>query len=166
MRSHYRSSERLMAAGWLLAIAGVGGAATTMAQEHVDSPHRHDGQTQELPDVAQSALFATDAPLRAGMARVRNAVAANVPDHRQRGLSREQAAALASEIEQSVSYLFANCRLEPAADAALHGLLAQLLQGAAALRRDPSADDGMPAVLAALERYPRSFLDTQWQALP
>ncbi|MGD9582952.1 MAG: hypothetical protein AB7V26_04670 [Lysobacterales bacterium] len=42
----------------------------------------------------------------------------------------------------------------------------QLLQGAAALRRDPAADDGMPAVLAALASYSRLFLDAQWQALP
>ena len=166
MTSRYRSSGRLRGAGWLFAIAGVGSAAIAMAQEHVDSPHRHDRQTRELPDTAQSAPFATDAPLRAGMARVRNAVAANVPDYRQRGLSGEQATALASEIEQSVGYLFANCQLEPAADAALHGLLAQLLQGAAALRRDPAADDGMPSVLAALASYPRLFLDTQWQTLP
>src|SRR3546814_11665123 len=76
------------------------------------------------------------------MASSGNVVAANMRDDRRRGLSREQATALASEIEQSVNYLFANCRLEPAADAALHGLLAQLLQGAAALRRDPAADDG------------------------
>src|SRR3546814_4178794 len=97
------------------------------------------------------------------MASSGNVVAANMRDDRRRGLSREQATALASEIEQSVNYLFANCRLEPAADAALHGLLAQLLQGAAALRRDPAADDGMPVVLAALASYPRLFLDTQWQ---
>lgn len=165
MTSRNRSNGRLLAAGWLFAIAGIGSAAITTAQEHVDSPHRHDRQTQELPDTAPSAPFATDAPLRAGMARIRNAVTANMPDYRQRGLSRDQATALASEIEQSVDYLFANCRLEPAADAALHGLLAQLLQGAAALRRDPAADDGMPAVLAALERYPRMFLDTQWQVV-
>lgn len=166
MTSRYRSGGGLMAAGWLFAIAGAGSATITMAQEHVESPHRHDGQGRGLPDTAQSALFTTDAPLRAGMARVRTAVAAIVPDYRQRGLSREQATALASEIEQSVNYLFANCRLEPAADASLHGLLAPLLQGAAALRRDPAADDGMPPVLAALESYPRLFLDTQWQVVP
>ncbi|MGE3298455.1 MAG: hypothetical protein AB7I68_14035 [Porticoccaceae bacterium] len=166
MTSHYRSNGRLLAAGWLFAIAGVGSAASTTAQEQVDSPHRHDRQERESPETAQSTPFATDAPLRAGMARIRNAVAANRPDDRQRGLSREQATALASEIEQSVNYLFANCRLEPAADAALHGLLAQLLQGAAALRRDPAAEDGIPAVLAALASYPRLFLDAQWQALP
>ncbi len=166
MTSRYRSGGRLMAAVWLFAIAGVGSAAITMAQEHVESPHRHDAQGRGLPVTAQSTPFATDAPLRAGMARVRTAVAAIVADYRQRGLSREQATTLASEIEQSVSYLFVNCRLEPAADAALHGLLAQLLQGAAALRRDPAADDGMPPVLAALERYPRLFLDTQWPVLP
>lgn len=48
MTSRYRRSGWLLATGSLLAITGVGSVAITTAQEHVDSPHRHDGQTHEL----------------------------------------------------------------------------------------------------------------------
>src|SRR3546814_18971472 len=80
MTSRYRSNGRLLAAGWLFAIAGIGSAAVTTAQEHVDTPHRHDRQERESPETAQSAPFATDAPLRSGMARIRNGVEANMPE--------------------------------------------------------------------------------------
>lgn len=107
--------------------------------------------------------WATDAPLRDGMRRVRQAVQAL--DHSLHGHpSAAQTANAGSQIEGAVNGMIANCKLDPDADAALHGLLAKFLVGANAAH----TGQGLPAALAdmqaALKQYPELFDDPTWNA--
>ena len=105
--------------------------------------------------------WATDAPLRRGMAEIRAAV--DALRHYEHGhLGPAQAATLATAIETQVAYLVANCRLEPQADAALHAIIARLLQGAAALKVDPQDTAALATLRQALQEYPRQFDDPGW----
>ncbi|MEO7477997.1 MAG: DnrO protein, partial [Lysobacteraceae bacterium] len=82
-----------------------------------------------------------DAPLKAGMARVR--IASDGLMHMQHGhLDQNKVRALADGITAAVNYMFANCKLDPAPDAALHPLLAKLLADAQALQQHPT--DSIP----------------------
>lgn len=129
-----------------------------VAQDHA-SHHA----TTTTPATASARRWATDAPLRSGMAEIRAAVAALEHDeHGQPGP--EQASALAARVETRVAYLVANCKLEPQADAALHAIIARLLQGAAALKADPTDRVAVATLRQALQDYPRQFDDPGWAA--
>lgn len=105
------------------------------------------------PPPPAAARWQADAPLRAGMARVRAATDAL----EQGGQGRAQVLALADEIESAVKSMIAQCKLEPAADAALHPLLARLLVASQALRDAPEAPAPLAELRAILAGYEQLF---------
>ena len=110
---------------------------------------------------APAVRWQADEPLSRGMQRVRNATQAL--SHGAHGhLDPAQVQAIARELDAAVRDMFAQCRLEPEPDAALHPMLASVLQASARLaegRFDPKALAWLEAVLA---RYPRLFEDAAW----
>ncbi len=97
-----------------------------------------------------------DASLQAGMARVRTA--SDALEHLQHGhLDARQVRALADEITEAVNYMFANCRLDPAPDAALHPLLAKLLTDSQALQQHPTDSIPVFQIRDVLARYAELF---------
>jgi hypothetical protein len=55
--------------------------------------------------------------------------------------------------------MFANCKLDPEPDHALHDILARLMSGARALHAMPADPTPVASMRAALEDYPRLFDD-------
>lgn len=103
--------------------------------------------------------FAADDALRTGMAGIRNAVA--VLAHHEAGhLGAQQVLEQSGAIETQVDYLIANCRLEPQADATLHGIISHLLGATRALHDDPADAAPVAALRAALEEYSKRFDET------
>ena len=94
--------------------------------------------------------WATDEALRTGMQRIHAAVQQNNPD-------------LAKTTRQQVDYLITNCKLEPDADATLHGIIALLLAGADVLEKEPANTAGMETIRHALQQYPQYFDHPGWQ---
>lgn len=129
---------------------------------HYDSHAAHAGDAAPAqPQLDDGKPWATDAPLREGMARIRDAVAladAQAP------LTGDSAAALADAVEEQVAFLIANCELEPAADATLHVLIARMLSAASMLRADPASAEGLPRLREVLHDYPRYFDHPGWPA--
>src|SRR3546814_16854299 len=78
----------------------------------------------DFPVPGNHVKWTPDAPLVEGMSRVRTAL---------EGLESEShpddaaVAALATDIDSAVEYMFANCQLPPAPDVALHAVLARLM---------------------------------------
>lgn len=110
------------------------------------------------------APWRADEPLSRGMARVRAATLAL--EHAGHGhLDPTQVRGIAGDLRAATQAMFAECRLEPAPDAALHPLLAAVLDAAARLEEgfDPGALASLQAVLA---RYPRLFDDPAWSPPP
>ena len=122
-------------------------------------PAGHDEHATQALALNNGARWATDAPLREGMRRIRGAVA---HARAQGGFTPEAAAALAKSVRGDVAFLVANCKLEPRADATLHVLIGEMLGGAAALERDPASSVGMSQVLEALREYPNYFDHAGW----
>ena len=130
--------------------------------------HAQDGHEHHAPAVAASQQtpaqqYATDAPLRKGMAQIRTAV--DALGHYERGhMGAEQAVTSATTIQEQIAYLVANCKLEPEADAALHGIIAKLGAGAQALKTNPANLAAIPPMREALADYRRTFNDPAFDA--
>lgn len=144
-------------------------APPAQAQSAHDAHAAHSHATQAQPDVAPAQRWATDAPLRDGMRRIRQAVQAL--DHYEHGhLDAVQAGNTAKLIDDAVNGMIAACKLKPDADAALHGLLVKFLAGSRAVRESGQADSRQAPAAAiadmrvALARYPQLFDDPGWKA--
>jgi hypothetical protein len=107
---------------------------------------------------AAAARFVADEPLSRGMARVR--AATDLLAHAAMGhMDATQVKAQAAELKSAVDTMFAECKLEPAADAAVHPLLARVLTASAAMadgEYDAAAHADLKAVLV---RYAELFDD-------
>jgi hypothetical protein len=133
--------------------AMVATAAPTQGHAHHAPP-----PSAEQAKQAPAQRWATDAPLREGMHGIRTAVEALA--HYEMGhMGPEQAAGLAADIQSHVRDIIANCKLAPEADAALHAIIAPLMQNAAALQADPKKLEAIPPMRDALAEYARLFDD-------
>lgn len=144
--------DRSLAAGALSLV--LGGALLTAQPAHAQ--HEHEAHATTGLTLNDGARWATDEPLRIGMQRIRDAVAPAIVAG-PHSLSKDGATALAVAVREQVSYLVANCKLEPKADVVLHVLIAELLGGAEALERDPHAEGGLPRIEQALRQYREYF---------
>jgi hypothetical protein len=106
------------------------------------------------PMPAGHVPWTPDAPLVEGMSRVRTALAAleGKPDA-------ATVQARATDVDEAVKYMFANCKLESAPDAALHSVLARLMIGSQALHADPANTAPAADMHAAVAEYERLFAD-------
>ncbi|HCJ28562.1 MAG TPA: DnrO protein [Pseudomonas sp.] len=123
--------------------------------------HDHDGHTA-VASAVSDRQWPTDAALREGMTRLRKAADTALPNDPARPIGASQAMQLQADVEENVSFLIANCELPEQADAALHGLLADLLKGAKALAEPAERAQGAHRILATLNRYPEVFAPPHW----
>lgn len=151
----------------LLATIGLslGLAATALAAtEPATHQHGHGAAPAELT-LNAGQKWTTDAPLRSGMEHIRNALAAALPDIHRNTLSDTQYAALANTVSGEVHGIVVNCKLEPQADAQLHLIIADMLQGVEAMAgKTPqsSRQEGAVQVVGALEKYSAFFDHPHW----
>ncbi|MDX1368856.1 DnrO protein [Pseudomonas sp.] len=125
--------------------------------------HQH-GANAHLPLPPPGQKWATDQPLREGMAHIRTAVEQALPTT-QTPIGVTQASELALTIEAEVASMISHCALPEQADATLHGLFGELLQGSEALQANGDPEQAMLRVVTTLNRYPHLFDDPAWQTL-
>ena len=146
-----------------LVFAGAGAHA-----QHEEHSHAHDSTTAAIVNLKLdgSAKWPTDASLRKGMAGIHAAFAADHPAIHAGKETDAQYEALAGTIEAQVNSIVADCKLPPAADANLHYVVADLLQGVSLMRgEDPkyTRHDGAALVHGALRAYGQYFDDPDWK---
>ncbi|WP_036134677.1 hypothetical protein [Luteimonas mephitis] len=130
-----------------------------LAQEHAGHAHAHEhASAPAAAQPAQGQRWATDADLRAGMGRIRAKVD-ELRHHEMGHMGDTRAAALAEGIGGDISWIVANCKLEPAADAALHPIIGKLAMNASALKSSPSDVAPIASMREALADYTRLFDD-------
>lgn len=142
-------------------------APFAMAQSGHDAhTHGHDTQAAAVAEKVPAAAkrWAVDVPLQTGMGKIRTAVE-SLAHHEMGHLDTKQVVMLATEIDTQVQYLIANCKLDPAADNALHGIIGPLLAGAKALKDKPADAAPVAALRSVLHDYPRYFDDPTWLPL-
>jgi len=131
-------------------------AAATRADahdaEHADAATHAAGADFVVP--ANHEPWTPDAPLVDGMSRVRTALA-DLQAHPQPAT----VVARAADIDTAIQYMFANCKLEPEPDSALHAVLARLMIGTQALHANPADFAPVPDMQAAVANYEQLFDD-------
>jgi len=151
------ASLTLLAAAPNLALAQAG------HQQH--EMHGSGGAVAQL-QLKDGQKWQTEASLREGMASIRAAFDADHPAIHAGKQTDAQYATLAAHIDQQVKSIVASCHLPADADASLHLVIADLLQGVALMRgEDPqrSRHDGAARVHGALKAYGQYFDDPTWQ---
>lgn len=149
---------------YLMGLALTAATPFVFAQdEHEVHAHGHEAHAATDAAPATGKRWAVDAPLQTGMARIRTAVQ-SLAHHETGHLDAAQVTALATTIEEQVQYLIANCKLDPKADAALHGIIGALLAGAKALKEAPTEAAPVAKLRAALADYPKYFDDPAWSS--
>ena len=131
--------------------------------------HDHGKSAPHKLELNAGKKWETDAPLRKGMDGIRGLVAPQLKAAHAGKLSAAQYKQLAGKIEREVAGIVENCKLEPAADAQLHGLIAEIGAGVDAMN-GKSADtrpvDGLLKVTHAVNQYPHYFDHPGFRALP
>ncbi|MEO5831309.1 MAG: DnrO protein [Rhodanobacter sp.] len=141
-----------------LALAiGLGLAVSVQAAPQ--HPHEHHPAAESTtPAAAPTQRWEPDASLREGIRRVYTAV--DQLRHYEMGhMSAPMAVDRAVEVEDAVTFMFANCKLTAEPDAALHGILAPLLGAAQALQSNPKNLKAVAEMREAISHYPHYFND-------
>ena len=150
-----------LACGFGLTVA-VQAAPQQPVHEHHPTPAATSA-TSAVPVPAHR--FAPDASLKTGIRRAYTAVD-ELKHHEMGHMSESMVVDRATEVEDAVTYMFANCKLAAEPDAALHGILVPLLGAAQALKADPHNVKAVADMRAALAHYPHTFNDPGWDTPP
>lgn len=151
----------------ILAIAALVACSALFAAQpgRAADPHHDHGAGGEKLQLDHGRKWATDAPLRRGMAAIREAVhGAPAPLH-EATATPPAYAALATRIEGEVGRIVTECKLPPAADAQLHLVIAEVIAGTDAMKAAGSGRQGqagLARVGGALAAYARHFEHPGW----
>jgi hypothetical protein len=135
---------------------------------HAQTPateHNHDQHANASLTLDHGKKWQGDIPLRQGMQSINDAVMKNVDAFHHDKLTKTDADKLAQHINEQVTFLVNNCKLEPKADATLHVIIGELLSGSEALKKDPDSMQGMPVLVKALMQYPEYFEHKGWKGI-
>ena len=143
--------------------------ATTSAFAAESSGHSHDGAGVPVKlSLDDGKKWASDEPLRKAMTNIRNALEESLQAIHEGKLSATQYGALAKKVNGEVGYMVSNCKLEPNADAQLHLIIAEILEGVEAMDgkvKKLKRRDGAVKVIGALENYGTYFDDPSWKPI-
>lgn len=126
--------------------------------------HEHNGQHPQQLELNAGKKWQTDIALRKGMAAIHLQLADAMPAIHQGKFSPIELQKLASGIEVQVAGIVSNCKLDAKADAQLHLVITQILEGSKQLvGKQPTTSpyQGVMTVLSALDSYLRYFDDPE-----
>jgi hypothetical protein len=129
--------------------------------------HGHGGDESHKLQLDHGKKWTTDDPLRKGMSEIRNLVDAQHAAIHKGTLKPADYVALGESIEMQVGYVVANCKLDPNADANLHIVLEEVLEGVDAMKGKEKKNPrtGAGKVVDALNNYGKYFDHPGWKRL-
>ena len=130
--------------------------------------HHHHGESSTAVQKLQlnaGKKWVTDVALRQSMDGINQAMATALPLIHKDRFGDADYAALATTINQRVSYAIEHCKLDAKADAMLHLVIAELMAGAEIMEGKTTAarHDGAVRVRQALESYGKYFQHPNWK---
>jgi hypothetical protein len=141
-------------------LAATGNAVAADAHQHAA------GEPTKLV-LDHGKQWATDEPLRKGMTEIRGALAAKHEAIHKGKLTPAEYRTLGGTVQAQVATIVAQCKLEPAADANLHLIIAELVAGADAMQGKSKATPaaGAAQVVRAVNQYGQYFNHPGWKPL-
>lgn len=151
----------LLAASLMCATAGVGLAAASPS---------HQGHAGTGASIAELTLndgqkWPSDTALREGMTGIRATLRASLSQIHGGSFSVAEYAALADRVESQVNGVVRNCRLPPEADAQLHLVISDILDGAEMMRNDNGRVEGAIKLMRTLHAYGDYFDHPDWHTV-
>ena len=148
----------LLAASLMSATAGAGLAAVS------PSHHGHAGTAAAIAELTlnDGRKWPSDAALREGMTGIRATMRASLGQIHAGNFSAAGYDALADRVESQVDDVVRNCRLPPEADAQLHLIIADILDGAEMMRGDNGRVEGAIKLMRTLDAYGNHFDHPDW----
>ena len=108
-------------------------AASAQEHEHKHAnEQKHKISAASVKPLSQGKKLKGDAHLKSGMNKI---LAAAKSLQQTEGSGAITSEAVAQKIETEVADIFKNCKLDPVADAAIHPILASILEGATLLKK-------------------------------
>ncbi len=146
----------------ILSVAALLGTDPALAEE--DHHHSHEAAEPARLTLDNGKKWSTDASLRQGMNRIRDALAAELPAIHSGKATTEEYRSLAQKVNDQIAFMIKNCKLEPKVDAMLHLVLADIIAGADAMAAQDSsvAQKGAEKIAHALENYAAYFNHHGW----
>lgn len=132
------------------------------------APHSHDtGHDGGQLTLDSGKKWQTDKALQTGMAEIRKVMAASLDRIHHGKFSPAEYDALAGEIEAQIDAIVKTCHLPEQADAQLHLVLAQVMDGMDVMRGKggDNRTDGAVTVIKALDAYGEYFDHKGWKPL-
>lgn len=131
----------------LVALAAALAPLAFASVQSAEPPHARQHEAVALAGLKLNGerKWPTDEPLRQGMANIRKALGPHFGAIHQGTAAPRVYQALAARIEAEVAGIVRNCKLDPEADAMLHLVLADLLQGVEPWRARTSGSAGATA---------------------
>lgn len=146
---------------FLIAAIALSPVTSARAEEHGHGSHHGSEASQpKSADHKKGEKWETDAPLRASMAAIKNAMESNHAAIDANKLPLEKYAALSDDITKEVNNIFKNCKLSPKADAALHEILVPIMQSSKKMKSSPKLDERKAAaqtIVKSVHAYRESF---------
>ncbi|TAN83875.1 MAG: hypothetical protein EPN14_02710 [Gallionella sp.] len=139
-------------------------AGNVLAEGH---SHSHGAGEPAQLTLDHGRKWPTDANLRQGMERIRDALAAELPAIHAGKMTAGQYRALAQKVNVQTEFMVKNCKLDQQADAMLHLVLADIVAGADAMagQGGSKARKGAEKIVHALETYGRFFEHSGWRGV-
>ena len=109
----------------------------------------------------------TDGPLRQAMTAIRASVATTLPKAHAGKATAADYEALSKEVNTQVAYIVENCKLDPEADAQLHTVIGDMLNGAekAEGKQGKSRASGVVQIAQGLNTYGKYFDHAGWKSI-
>jgi hypothetical protein len=149
-------------------LAALLAVATALPVAAVEDHQQHQAADHTRLSLDHGRQWATDKPLRDGMTHIRATMASKLEQIHRDKLTAEQYHAMGATIQQQVSTIIAQCKLDSKADAMLHIVLADLLAGADAMQGKGAMTpaSGAHKVVEAMNAYGEHFNHPGWRSLP
>ena len=160
--TRYTLSAALAAAAFTAILAGPAPALAATG-------HSHEAAAQHKLALDHGKKWGTDETLRKGMDRIRGLVEPGLAAAHGGKLDAARYRDLAVQVETEVGTIVANCKLEPKADAMLHLVVAELMQGTDAMAGKNAKikpEQGLVKVASAVNAYGGHFDHPGFKPVP
>lgn len=141
---------------------------TTLAGEAAKHEHEHGAAGHAKLELNAGKKWATDEPLRHAMTNIRATVATALPAAHGGKMTPEQYDALGNDVNEQITYIVQNCKLDPKADAQLHIVLGGIMNGidtATGKQHDQERALGVVKIAQSLNSYGKYFDHAGWKAI-
>jgi hypothetical protein len=138
----------------------------TLASE--PAKHEHGATVHTKLELNAGKKWATDAPLRQAMNNIRTSVAAALPEAHVGKLTPAQYDALGKDVTGQITFIVQNCKLDPRADAQLHIIVGDIMNGidtATGKQHDQERALGVIKIAQSLNIYGKYFDHADWKSI-